>query len=85
VSLVLSGHWHQDAVFDSDGNFRNDRADFPGTKFVVTTALGAEAREVYSQVPVRNGYRWIEFQDGKLRSYSPDAHNPVPSTPLGAP
>ncbi len=85
VSLVLSGHWHQDAVFDIDGNFRNDRADFPGTKFVVTTALGAEAREVYSEVPVRNGYRWIEFQDGKLQSYSPDAHNPVPSTPLAAP
>ena len=85
VSLVLSGHWHQDAVFDSEGHFRSDRPDFPGTKFVVTTALGAEARAVFEQVPVRNGYRWLEFVDGKLHSYSSDAHNPVPSTDLGAP
>ena len=85
VSLVLSGHWHQDAVFDSEGRFRSDRPDFPGTKFVVTTALGAEARQVFEQVPVHNGYRWLEFVDGKLQSYSSDAHNPVPSTALGAP
>jgi Calcineurin-like phosphoesterase len=85
VALVLSGHWHQDAVFDSAGNFRSDRSDFAGTKFVVTTALGAEARELYEQSPVRNGYRWLEFVDGQLRSYSTDAHNPVPSTALDSP
>lgn len=85
VSLVLSGHWHQDAVFDLQGNFRSDRTDFPGTKFVVTTALGAEAREVYAQSPVRNGYRWLEFVAGQLRTYSSDPQNPVPSTALGTP
>jgi len=85
VPLVLSGHWHQDAVFDSSGQFRTDRNDFAGTKFVVTTALGAEAREVYEQSPVRNGYRWLEFVDGKLGIYSTDAHNPVPSTAMDPP
>lgn len=82
VPLVLSGHWHQDAVFDQSGTLRADRVDFPGTKYVVTTALGAEARNIYSSVPVRNGYRWIEFTDGALTLYGTDAHNPIPSTPL---
>lgn len=85
VAMVLSGHWHQDAVFDSQGNFRTDRIDFPGTKYVVTTALGADARKVFEQSPLRNGYRWIEFAGGQLVSYSSDKHNPVPSTPLAAP
>ena len=85
VAMVLSGHWHQDAVFDSQGNFRTDRSDFPGTKYVVTTALGAEVRKVFEQSPVRNGYRWIEFANGKLVSYSSDPRNPVPSTLLEAP
>ena len=82
VSVVLSGHWHQDAVFDQLGNFRSDRIDFPGTKYVVTTALGAEARKVFADSPVRNGYRWLEFANGQLISYSSDPHNPIPSTPL---
>jgi predicted phosphodiesterase len=85
VAIVLAGHWHQDAVFDQDGNFRTDRADFPGTKYVVTTALGADVRKVFEQSAMNNGYRWIEFVDGQLTSYSPDKNNPVPSTPLGAP
>jgi hypothetical protein len=85
VALVLSGHWHQDAVFDDQGRFRTDRPDFPGTKFVVTTALGADTRTVFEHSPLRNGYRWLEFRNGQLVSYSSDPHNPVPSTPLGAP
>ena len=85
VAIVLSGHWHQDAVFDAGGNFRTDRTDFPGTKFVVTTALGADARALYANSPVRNGYRWIEFIDGTLSSYGTDSRNPVPSTDLGTP
>lgn len=85
VPIVLSGHWHQDAVFDQQGNFRTDRVDFPGTKYVVTTALGAEARKVFDQVAQRNGYRWIVFANGQLVSYGSDPHNPVPSTALGAP
>ena len=85
VALVLSGHWHQDAVFDSLGAFRSDRSDFPGTKFVVTTALGADTREVFAQSPDRNGYRWIEFTAGQLGSYSSEPHNPLPSTAPGLP
>jgi len=85
VPIVLSGHWHQDAVFDEQGNFRTDRIDFPGTKFVVTTALGAETRKVFEQSPTDNGYRWIEFTDGKLGAYSSDPRNPVPSNALGSP
>lgn len=85
VAMVLSGHWHQDAVFDQQGNFRTDRSDFPGTKYVVTTALGADVRRVFAQSGMNNGYRWIEFADGKLVSYSADPHNPVPSTPLLTP
>ena len=85
VALVLSGHWHQDAVFDSEGRFRADRSDFPGTKFVTTTALGADVRQVFDRSPVRNGYRWMEFVDGQLTSFSSDPRNPVPSTALGAP
>ena len=85
VALVLSGHWHQDAVFDAQGQFRTDRPDFPGTKFVVTTALGADTRQVYEQSPLRNGYRWLEFRSGELAVYGSDPHNPVPSTALAAP
>ncbi len=85
VALVLSGHWHQDAAFDSQGTYRTDQVDFPGTKFVVTTALGADTRDVFAQSPMRNGYRWLEFVDGHLTSYSTDAHNPVPSTALDSP
>lgn len=85
VAIVLSGHWHQDAVYDSNGKFRNDRVDFPGTKFVVTTALGADVRQVFADSGNDHGYRWIEFTGGKLGSYSSDPRNPVPSTALGSP
>lgn len=85
VAIVLSGHWHQDAVYDSSGKFRADRVDFPGTKFVVTTALGAEVRQVFADSRTNNGYRWIEFTGGKLGAYSSDPRNPVPSTALGSP
>jgi 3',5'-cyclic AMP phosphodiesterase CpdA len=83
VAMVLSGHWHQDAVFDEQGNFRADRVDFSGTKYVVTTALGADVRKVFEESEMNNGYRWIEFSNGQLVSYSTDANNPVRSTPLG--
>ncbi len=85
VAIVLSGHWHQDAVYDSSGRFRADRIDFPGTKFVVTTALGAGVRRVFADSGTNNGYRWIEFKGGALSSYSSDPRNPVPSTALGPP
>ena len=82
VAAVLSGHWHQDAVFDQHGTLRADRSDFAGTKYIVTTALGADARKLFDDSPVRNGYRWLEFVNGQLSSYSPDPRHPIPSTPL---
>ena len=90
VAAVLSGHWHSDAVFDAEGRLRDDRADFPGPKFIVTTALGNELRRVTRWPIVRYGYRVLEFDDGKLIRYTHgnDAHgrpNPVESTPLGLP
>lgn len=85
VAIVLSGHWHQDAVYDASGRFRADRVDFPGTKFVVTTALGADVRQVFADSRTNNGYRWIEFTAGTLGAYGSDPRNPVPSTALGSP
>ena len=90
VAAVLSGHWHADAVFDADGNLRDDRADFPGPKFIVTTALGNELRQVTRWPLIRYGYRVLEFEDGKLLRYTHGADaqgrpNPIESTPLGLP
>lgn len=90
VAAVLSGHWHADAVFDAEGRLRDDTAEFPGTKFIVTTALANELRRVTRWPIVRYGYRVLEFEDGKLRRYThgDDAGGrpqPVASTPLGLP
>jgi predicted phosphodiesterase len=90
VAAVLSGHWHSDAVFDSSGRLRDDTAEFPGTKFIVTTALANELRQVTRWPLVRYGYRVLEFEDGKLLRYTHgnDALGrpaPVASTPLGLP
>jgi 3',5'-cyclic AMP phosphodiesterase CpdA len=85
VAIVLSGHWHQDAVFDQQGVFQNNRSSFPGTKYVVTTALGADVRKVFEDSVMSNGYRWLEFVDGKLVSYSANQDNPLLSTPLSVP
>lgn len=88
VPIVLTGHWHQDAVFDSDGRFRDDTADFPGTKFVVTTALGDALRRV-TRWPYRyNGYRILVFEKGRLVRYTQDlpgqpSPSPIASTPSG--
>jgi len=90
VPIVLSGHWHQDVVFDSTGRLRDDTPDFPGTKFVVTTALGDNTRQV-----VRwphggyHGYRILEFEEGELLRYTQDLPGlaspaPIASTPLGS-
>lgn len=90
VAAVLSGHWHSDAVFDAEGRLRDDAAEFPGTRFIVTTALGNELRQVTRWPLVRYGYRVLEFEDGRLTRYThgSDAQgrpNPVQSTPLGLP
>lgn len=88
VPVVLTGHWHQDAVFDGEGRFRDDRPDFPGTKFVVTTALGDALRRV-TRWPYRyHGYRILAFEQGRLVRYTQDlpgqpSPTPIASTPSG--
>ncbi len=88
VPIVLTGHWHQDAVFDSTGTFRDDSADFPGTKFVVTTALGDALRHVTRWPHSYHGYRLLRFEQGQLVRYTQDlpgqpSPTPIASTPSG--
>lgn len=88
VPLVLSGHWHSDAIFDERGALRDDRADFPGTHFAVVTALGNELRQVTRWPHQYHGYRVIRFDGGRLLSETYDLDgsgrpNPVASVPLG--
>ena len=88
VPLVLSGHWHSDAIFDDKGALRDDRADFPGTHFAVVTALGNELRQVTRWPHPYHGYRIIRFDQGELTSETYDLDgrgepNPIASVPLG--
>lgn len=88
VAAVLSGHWHQDAVFDLEGRFREDTPDFPGTKFITTTSLGGASRLVTTWSVRQEGWRMLTFQDGQLVSYTHDPElkgrrMPVWSQPLG--
>lgn len=87
VAAVLSGHWHSDAVFDSTGNLRDDRPDFPGTKFIVTTTLGNEIRRVTRWPKSYLGWRLLTFENGQLLSYTADLNGagkpgPIASEPL---
>jgi hypothetical protein len=88
VPLVLSGHWHSDAIFDETGALRDDRPDFAGTHFAVVTALGNELRQVTRWPHQYHGYRIIEFQHGKVVRETYDLNgsgkpNPIASVPLG--
>lgn len=88
VAAVLSGHWHADAVFDSEGRLRDDQAEFPGTKFIVTTAQGNEARRVTRWPKVGHGFRVLDFDQCRLVRYThgltpSGAPQPIASTPLG--
>jgi len=90
VAAVLSGHWHSDAVFDSAGRLRDDRADFDGPKFIVTTALGNELRRVTRWPRSYYGYRILDFEGGRLLRYTHGADAsgrpaPIASTPLALP
>ena len=90
VPIVLSGHWHSDAVFDGKGELRDDTPNFPGTKFVVTTALGNELRRVTRWPHLYYGYRILDFEGGRLVGYTHDLEgkgrpSPMASTPLGQP
>lgn len=87
VLAVLAGHWHSDAVFDSTGRLRDDRPDFPGTKFIVTTTLGNEIRRVTRWPKSYFGWRLLTFEDGRLLSYTADLDgdgkpDPIASEPL---
>jgi predicted MPP superfamily phosphohydrolase len=88
VPIVLSGHWHCDGVFDAKGVIRTDGPDFPGTKFVVTTALGADLRPVVPGAKLDFGYRILVFEGGRLVRYTADTNgdgrpDPVASRVLG--
>lgn len=90
VEVVLSGHWHADAVFDASGSLRDDAVDFPGTRFVVTTTLGNERRRVTRWPHVQYGYRILDFEGGRLVRYTHDIDgdgrpDPIAGTPLGLP
>ena len=87
VAAVLAGHWHSDAVFDHTGRLRDDRPDFPGTKFIVTTTLGNEIRQVTRWPKSYFGWRLLTFEDGRLLSYTADLDgdgkpDPIASEPL---
>lgn len=88
VPIVLSGHWHCDGVFDAAGRLRTDGPGFPGTKFVITTALGNELRQVVPGSDLFHGYRVLVFEHGRLVSYTEDGNgdgrpDPVRSRRLG--
>ena len=88
VPIVLSGHWHSDAIFDDKGVLRDDRPDFPGTHYAVVSALGNELRQVTRWPHSYHGYRILAFDGERLLrdTYDLDGNgtpNPVASVPLG--
>lgn len=88
VAAVLTGHWHQDAVFDATGALRDDRPDFPGTKYIVTNSMGDNIRHVVRWPHSYFGYRILEFEDGRMTRYTHDLPGlpspaPIASTPVG--
>ncbi|MCA8981970.1 MAG: metallophosphoesterase [Planctomycetes bacterium] len=73
VPIVLSGHWHADNVFDEHGVSRTDGPDFPGTKYVTTTAAGAELHPDQSTAfESYHGYRVFELHGNQLGRYTYD-------------
>jgi len=90
TAAVFSGHRHADAVYDREGRRREDAADFAGTKFVVTTAVGQSPRSAYGGgKDARRGYRVVYVADGRIVAYTHDDDgdgipDPVRSTPLRA-
>lgn len=72
VPVVLAGHWHGDYLFDEAGEARDDAWDFDGTKYVVTTAAGADLREEYSASPLHHGYRLLRLTGNELIDYTYD-------------
>ncbi|MCB9915978.1 MAG: metallophosphoesterase [Planctomycetes bacterium] len=88
VPAVLTGHWHGDYVFDRSGTPRRDTPDFPGTKYVVTTAAGADLRPQTSDSELHHGYRLLRFHRRVLSDYTYDqdgdgVRHPCASIPVG--
>lgn len=88
VPIVLSGHWHGDAVYDEQGKERRDTWQFTGTPYVVTTAAGADLRKDYATSPMHHGYRLIRLQGDRLLNYTYDMdgdgqRDATSSIPLG--
>lgn len=72
VPVVLAGHWHGDYVFDERGEAQHDTPEFEGTKYVVTTAAGADLREPFSSSPLHHGYRLLRLSGRELIDYTYD-------------
>ncbi|MDH5324055.1 MAG: metallophosphoesterase [Gammaproteobacteria bacterium] len=72
IPVVLSGHWHGDAVYDELGRERTDTWRFDGTPYVVTTTAGADLRPPYSSSPLHHGYRLLRLRQGELQFYTYD-------------
>lgn len=72
IPIVLSGHWHGDAVYDSQGQERTDTWQFKGAPYVVTTTAGADLRKDYSNSPLHYGYRIVRLKQHQLLNYTYD-------------
>ena len=72
VSIVLSGHWHGDSLYNEKGEDVNDSWRVKGTPFVVTTTAGADFRPSYSSSPLHYGYRLIRYRDAELENFTYD-------------
>ena len=87
VPIVLSGHLHGDQLFDATGTSRRDTNEFPGTKYVVTTAAGADLRPPYAASPLHHGYRLIRLEGNSVLDYTydwpGDVDYPSCSIPVG--
>lgn len=72
VSIVLSGHWHGDSLYNENGQDITDTWRIEGTPYVVTTTAGADFRPEYSNSPLHYGYRLIRYRDAELENFTYD-------------
>jgi len=72
VSMVLSGHWHGDSLYNEKGEDVTDTWRVEGTPYVVTTTAGADFRPAYSNSPLHYGYRLIRYRDAELENFTYD-------------
>lgn len=58
--VILSGHWHQDAVMDRAGAFiGTPDSNHDATQFIVTTTAGDDLRSYFGESNLYHGYRSI--------------------------